>query len=136
MSHESTVTRLFDSYQEHDVGSVMSLVAPDLQFVDHPLSLTLGPEDFADWLAGGLETFPDVTIHDLRLVASGDTVVSLFVEEATHRGALPTADGEIAGTNRRIRLPICFVFEFGPDGLIHSGETYYDLDTLTRQVTT
>lgn len=136
MDTEHIVQRMFDHYNHHDVDALMALVGPDLRFVDHPQALTLDRDQFAVWLAEGMVTFPDVALTQLRHVASETTVISRFVEEATHLGPLPTPDGEIPPTGRRVSLPICFVLEVGPDGLIHGGETYYDVDTMLRQITT
>lgn len=134
MTHRATVQHLFDRYNDHDIDAIMELIADDLAFIDHPMAVTLDRQGYRDWMAEGVVTFPDAALIDIRHIVDGDTVVSLFVEEATHGGPLPTLDGEIAATGRKVSIPICFVFEFGADGLIHAGETYYDVNTMLEQV--
>lgn len=134
MSSKSAAERLIERYNAHDIDGLMSLVAADVAIVDHPMATTMDHGGVREWFAEGLVTFPDARLVNVRHIDSGDTVVTLFVEEATHGGPLPTLTGEIPATGRPISLPICFVLDVGEDGLIHAGEMYYDMDTLLQQV--
>lgn len=134
MTVKATAEKLIEYYNAHDIDGLMGLVAPDVEIVDHPMATTLGHDDVHEWFAEGLVTFPDARLSNVRHIAADTTVVTTFVEEATHGGPLPTLTGEIPATGRPISLPICFVLDVGADGLIHAGEMYYDMDSLLRQV--
>jgi steroid delta-isomerase-like uncharacterized protein len=81
------------------------------------------------WMAPFRESFPDVHMEAVQLVAEGDTVVARFVCSGTHlgpwRGHPPTG--------RRFRVDEVYFFEFS-DGRIARAWGLEDTDKRLKQL--
>ena len=96
-THKTVVRRLVDE--------VMN--AGRLDVVDELYTPELARQA-RDWIAPFRESFPDVRMEVVQLVAEGDTVAARFVCSGTHLGAWRGH----APTGRRFRVDEVYVFEF------------------------
>ena len=68
------------------------------------------------------------------LVAQGDNVVVEMVVTGTNTGPMLGPDGEmLPPTGQKTVLGLCDVMDF-KDGKVVGGRSYFDLDTIKRQL--
>jgi ketosteroid isomerase-like protein len=115
------------AFNARDWQSIERLIADDCVFVDARRIEHKGPVAFAnDYAKGWADAFSDGEVTEAKYYDAGDTVVAEFVGRGTNDGPL----GPMPATNRRIELPYCEIYHFGPDGKIVSGSAYFDMYAL------
>jgi steroid delta-isomerase-like uncharacterized protein len=131
MSMNSIAKRFFDEvWGAANVDLVDQLFGVD--YVGHPSgpeSPVRGPESVKQYVSNILTAFPDLTMKIEDQVSAGDTVVTRWVAQGTHRGELMGLDpterqGTVTGiTIQRLRK-----------GKIVEGWTSWDLFGLLQQL--
>ena len=115
----------------HDLAAVMGTFGPAARYDDEPWDEHYegqgGVRSFYEQLFRAL---PDVQIDVRGEHASATAVVVECVIRGTHRGAWRG----LPATGRRIELPLCGVYSFGPDDALAGERIYYDRATLLRQL--
>jgi len=108
----------------HDAAAAAMCTAPDVE-IQGPTGELRG-RDAVQLLAQTFMTaFPDNEWLEAHQVASGDTVVTEYVLEGTHSGALQTPMGALKPTGRRVASRACDVSRVR-DGEIYSAHLYWD----------
>lgn len=75
------------------------------------------------------KAFPDLKIEIKNIHVAGDTVITEFVANGTHRGELLG----VPPTGKIVRVPICNVIEFRDDK-IYAEREYFDTVVLLQQL--
>ena len=118
-------------FNARDWDSIRRLFADDCVFVDGRGVEHKGPDAFVnDYAKGWPDAFSDAEVTEAKYHDAGDTVVAEFVGTGTNDGPL----GPMPATNRRIELPYCEIYHFGPDGKIIGGHAYFDMYGMLVQL--
>jgi len=95
-----------------------------------------GPDAVLAYFKASRTTFPDQANEPIQLRAMEDAVLAEFWLTGTHKGSLPTPQGELAPTGKSIRVRMAAVFEFEPGtARIVSERVYFDRAEILRQLT-
>lgn len=87
-----------------------------------------GRRAFVDWLKGDKVVFPDGKITDQEVVVSGNKAAIRFTLEGTQKGPIPTPNGPIPASGRKVIIQATEFFTFNSSGkLVH-------LETLTNDL--
>lgn len=96
-----------------------------------------GEEAVRAYFASSRRAFPDQANEPILLRAMDNAVLAEFWLTGTHQGPLPTPQGALAPTGKKIRVRMAAVFEFAPGGdRIVCERVYFDSATILRQLTT
>jgi steroid delta-isomerase-like uncharacterized protein len=82
---------------------------------------------------GWATAFPDARATFHRALPSDTTVVLELTWNGTHKGPLPTPQGPIAATGKRIEIRSCFVTEIAGDKA-KLQRHYFDMATMLQQL--
>lgn len=95
-----------------------------------------GPEAVMAYFQNSRAAFPDQGNEPIALRPLGDdAVLAEFWLIGTHKGPLPTPQGPLAPTGKRIRVRMAAVFEFEPGGAgIVCERVYFDSAAILRQL--
>src|SRR5688572_10211287 len=94
-----------------------------------------GPEAVMGYFQASRRAFPDQGNEPIALRAMDDAVLAEFWLVGTHLGPLPTPQGELAPTGKRVRVRMAAVFEFEPGGAgIVCERVYFDSAAVLRQL--
>ena len=94
-----------------------------------------GPEAVMAYFKASRRAFPDQGNEPIALRAMDDAVLAEFWLVGTHLGPLPTPQGELAATGKRVRVRMAAVFEFEPGGAgIVCERVYFDSAAVLRQL--
>jgi steroid delta-isomerase-like uncharacterized protein len=115
----------------HDLAAVMETFGPVARYDDEPWDEHYdGRDRVRSFYEQLFRALPDVEIDVRGEHASAEAVVVECVIRGTHRGAWRG----LPATGRRIALPLCGVYTFGPDDALAGERIYYDRATLLRQL--
>jgi hypothetical protein len=115
--------RQFDRMAEH--------LREDLHYSDEPREMSMRSRDaFFDWLRDWTTAFSDARVADAEYLDGGDFTVCRFQARGTQDGQM----GPLAPTGERMDLPFCEILHWTSDGLMETGEVYYDQLTLLSQL--
>jgi ketosteroid isomerase-like protein len=92
-----------------------------------------GREQFVNWLKQDKVVFPDGKITDHEVVVSGNKAAIRFTLNATHGGPLPTPNGPLPATGRKVVIQATEFFTFNDAGkLVHLETLTNDLGAFTQ----
>jgi steroid delta-isomerase-like uncharacterized protein len=95
-----------------------------------------GEDEVRAYFAASRRAFPDQGNEPIAVRATEDAVLAEFWLVGTHLGPMPTPQGELAPTGRRVRVRMAAVFEFAPGGTgIVCERVYFDSSAVLRQLT-
>jgi steroid delta-isomerase-like uncharacterized protein len=95
-----------------------------------------GEDEVRAYFAASRRAFPDQGNEPIAVRATEDAVLAEFWLVGTHLGPMPTPQGELAATGRRVRVRMAAVFEFAPGGTgIVCERVYFDSSAVLRQLT-
>jgi SnoaL-like domain len=95
-----------------------------------------GPEAVMAYFQASRRSFPDQANEPIALRPMEDGVLAEFWLTGTHLGPLPTPQGELAATGKKIRVRMAALFEFEPGGTgIVCERVYFDSATVLGQLT-
>jgi steroid delta-isomerase-like uncharacterized protein len=115
----------------HDLDAVMDTFGTAARYDDEPWDEHYdGRDGVRSFYEQLFRALPDVEIDVRGEHSSLDAVVVECVIRGTHRGAWRG----LPATGRRIALPLCGVYTFGPDDALAGERIYYDRATLLRQL--
>ncbi len=131
MANSDIHRELHDMFNRRDFDGLRARFGADAVYVDHPRSISVkGPDEFVSWLQGWTAAMSDARCTDGRYLDAGDTTVSLFIGRGLNDGAM----GPFPASNNELTFPRCEVFTFDADGIVASGELYYDQSTILAQM--
>jgi steroid delta-isomerase-like uncharacterized protein len=125
---EDVFRAFLDRANGHDIAGMQDLVADEL-FYRNPLMGVSDKEGLRKFQAGLFEGLPDIECHLDRLVSEGGVVMAECTVTGTHTGNLFT----IPATNRKLVLPVVFVFDVAK-GKIQKWSSYFDATEMMRQL--
>jgi len=92
-----------------------------------------GRDQFVNWLKHDKVVFPDGKITDQEVIVSGNKAAIRFTLNATHGGPLPTPNGPLAATGRKVVIQATEFFTFNDAGkLVHLETLTNDLGAFTQ----
>jgi steroid delta-isomerase-like uncharacterized protein len=92
-----------------------------------------GSDAIVELNRGWKETFPDAHGTVERAVAANGTVTLEIVWEGTQEGALPTPEGELPPSHRRVKIKAAQVFDVEGDK-IKEAHHYFDMAGMLQQL--
>lgn len=133
-SNGDMVRKTYDAFNSRDFEAAVQYVHEDLDWTEVASGRRYqGPEgmlrEYREWA----RAFPDGSAEITNLVEGGEWVVVEFTVRGTNTGPMMGPDGEIPPTNKKIELQSCDVLRV-VDGRVTGGRSYFDLNTVTRQV--
>jgi predicted ester cyclase len=93
-----------------------------------------GREAIKENYAGLLRAFPDSDNEFWNIMTCGEHFIYEGTWRGTHTGPLPTPEGDIPPTGRKIELPFAFIAKMSPEGLIQEDRTYFDSALMMQQL--
>lgn len=130
----NNVTQFHKNFDNHEWDKNGPLVADDLHANSNGTELS-GRGEFIKRIARFVVPFPDVKITDLETVADGNKAAIRFVITGTQTGDLPTPNGVLHATNRKIKVDGIEYFTFNNEGKLVDLLTVEDLAGMMRQLT-
>ena len=92
-----------------------------------------GRDQFVAWLKHDKVVFPDGKITDHEVIVSGLRAAIRFTMNGTHGGPLPTPNGELPATGRKVVIQATEFFTFNENGkLVHLETLSNDLSAITQ----
>lgn len=92
-----------------------------------------GPSGFIREYTAWTRAFPDGRVEITNLIDAGDWIVVENVVRGTNTGPMLGPDGEIPATGKFVEVKLCDVMRLR-DGKVVEGRSYFDLDSLQRQL--
>lgn len=95
-----------------------------------------GRDAVLNYFINSRRAFPDQANEPILVRAMDDAVLAEFWLTGTHQGPIPTPQGELAPTGKKIRVRMAAVFEFAPGSArIVCERVYFDSAAILRQLT-
>jgi ketosteroid isomerase-like protein len=124
MSNVDVALALFTSIAEDDLDAVAACFAEHAEWVELPLGKTYrGPAGWRENVEYWREGFTDGKAEVTNVVDGGDTVIVEYTGSGLNDRPLPTPQGVVPPSGRRIEAAIVDVWEF-EDGKIVRGRSY------------
>jgi steroid delta-isomerase-like uncharacterized protein len=130
MDHSTTLRRLYELLNAHDIDAFGELLADD--FVEH--EETPGGDGSKDGVKNffrlQIAAFSDLALTPQDVVDGGDKVVARVRFTGTH-------DGELMGmpaTGKRVDVQLIDIMRFADDGLVHEHWGVFDAMAMMRQL--
>jgi ketosteroid isomerase-like protein len=95
----------------------------DVEFVS-PLGAFTGPDAVREFFSGMHASFSDWH-HDVTIEATGDVVAIEGTWNGTHSGPMPSPQGELPPTGKRLTVPFAGIVRVR-DGRVASVHNYFD----------
>jgi steroid delta-isomerase-like uncharacterized protein len=129
------IIRVFDAqdaaFNRHDPEAVAAAYADDARLIDQAAGGAVeGREAVKEYVGGYMAAFPDLTWERVGIEVDGDIGVEQWRASGTHERDMPG----LPATHRRMTIDGCSVMHFGPDGLIHQEDNYWDEAAMLRQL--
>ena len=121
-----------EAFNQRDFDAMVKHYADSISWTDRARGLTFRtPQEFKnEFLAGWVESSPDIRITDPRYIDAGQTVACTFTVVGTHAGPL----GAFPATGKEFALPLCEMWHFDSSGRVVGGDLYYDQVSLLMQL--
>jgi steroid delta-isomerase-like uncharacterized protein len=123
--------RSADAWNAHDPEGVAATYADDAEVLDVGFPQPLhGREAVRDMVAGYIAAFSDLRVEVSEPIVSGNRAAQEWKVTGTN-------DGELMGipaTGKTATTYGCATVEFGEDGLIHRGGSYWNAAALMAQL--
>lgn len=137
---DSIVRQFHINYSNNQVEKNGALVSDDI-VVELNGGASSGPngatfngrKEFVNWLKQDKVIFPDSVITDHEVIVSGNKAAIRFTQKGTHLGPLPTANGDLPATGRKVVIQATEFFTFNNEGkLVHLETLANDLGALNQ----
>ena len=123
-----------DAFNRADWEAFRGFTAPGCIYTETGTGRRVeGADPYIELCQGWKAAFPDVTGDIRNAIASNDTVAMEIVWEGTHTGPLPTPDGTIEPTGKRIHIEASDWIRFA-DGRAEETHHYLDVLMLLQQI--
>jgi len=130
MDHATTLRRLYDLINAHDIENFGVMLADD--FVEHE-DLPAGEpnrDGVKDFFRMQIAAFPDLAMTVEDVVDGGDKVVARVRFTGTHRGDFMG----MPATGRAVDVQLIDIMRFADDGLVHEHWGVFDQMTMMHQL--
>ncbi len=130
MDHTSTLRRLYDLINAHDIDAFGEFLADD--FVEHEELPAGGPtrDGVMDFFRMQIAAFPDLAMTVEDVVDGGDKLVARVRFTGTQ-------EGEFMGmpaTGRTVNVNVIDIMRFADDGLVHEHWGVFDAMAMMQQL--
>ena len=130
----AVIANLYAAYNRRDIEAWAASFAVDATWTNVPTDETfVGPDGQRDNYAAWNGPFPAGQCVDLRIRGGGDVIVAEFNGDGVNTGPLPTPDGDLPPTNRRVVVAFCDVHQVR-DGLVIDTRRYWDQAAVAAQL--
>ena len=132
MANLETYRAGHEAFNQRDFDAMVKHYADSISWTDRARGLTFRtPQEFKHvFLAGWVQSSPDIRITDRSYIDAGQTVVCTFTVVGTHDGPL----GPFPATSKPFALPLCEMWHFDASGRVVGGGLYYDQVSLLMQL--
>ena len=128
------ILKLFEAFNNHDIQSMLPLIADQFDWFDVPSNVHLrNKDDFKSFIQNWTTGFPDAKIEVKSQLVSGNYVVTEYIGRGTHQGTFKMMGKPIPPTNRKLELRYCDV-SLLKDGKLAQVHSYFDVASLARQL--
>lgn len=127
--------KITKAYNSRDAAVMAQLYSEDALVIQsgEPEPIR-GRKAIEESMAAFLRAFPDLEIEFLNILISDNHIVFEQVVRGTNTGPLPSPEGDIPPTGRRVELKSVWIARITPEGLIEEDRTYYDTADFMRQL--
>lgn len=134
MTADEVTRKQSNSLARHDIEAFKDCYSVNAVVIDPQYAEPLrGREAIGKDIADFLVALPDLELKVTRTIVHGTLYAAEVVMSGTQKGPLVTPTGEVAATNKRIRIPACLVVALDKDGLIAEERRYFDLANALSQ---
>jgi steroid delta-isomerase-like uncharacterized protein len=120
-----------DAWQQRSAAAVCACFAPGGTYVNPAVPDGIEGNAIKEMVAASLAGFSDLRFEVvMALAAEPDCGVMQWIMHGTNDG--PVAPG-LEATGKKVALPGCNVFRFGPDGIVRC-DVYFDQATFAAQL--
>jgi predicted ester cyclase len=131
--YRATAERAFALMNAHDLAQLKSVFADSCEVTMPGMPPVRGPEAFAQVVGGWISAFPDLKHEIVGYVEEGDRASWQVRVTGTHTGPLPTPDGPVPATGKRIKIDALDVARF-ENGKAVSWHVYFDQLPFLQQL--
>jgi ketosteroid isomerase-like protein len=125
---------LVEAFNRRDYERAAGLVTDSCEFLDVAAGETYhGPEGIVEAFRTWESAFPDMVIRTLSIVETERGAAGEFVGRGTHDGPLPSPEGEIGPTGKKVDERFSIIAEVEA-GKITGFREYYDAMTMMAQL--
>jgi steroid delta-isomerase-like uncharacterized protein len=122
------------AFNEKDWDAVRASITSDFVYDEVATNRKVqGVEQVIPLWQGWATAFPDAKCTFDRVLPGDSTVVLELTWNGTHKGPLPTPQGPIPATGKRIDIRACFVTEIAGDKA-KMQRHYFDMATMLQQL--
>ena len=134
MSSVDIAREQIEAFNAGDWDRFQATIAPDCVY-DEPGTQrhVEGSDEILEINRGWREAFPDAHGTVERAVAADGTVTLEITWEGTQDGTLPTPEGEIPPSHRRVKIKAAQVFDIEGDK-IKEAHHYFDMAGMLQQL--
>ncbi len=118
------------AFNQRNFDDAVATMSEDVVYHDRARGETYrGRDGFKEFMKSWVESFSDAKASEPTYHDAGDTVIAQFVGRGVNDGPL----GSLPPTEKELNLHICEVLRFDDEGLVVSGNIYYDrLQMMTQ----
>ena len=130
----ATARAFNEAYNARDWRAAAALSAPDVRIVNVATGDSFaGADGVRRYFEGWSGAFPDSRIETTLAAGDETAAVTEFLGRGTHSGPLPSPNGPIPPTGKRVEVHFCQVLEF-QGGKITRARLYFDGMSLLGQL--
>ncbi len=132
--YEQLTRELHDLFSNNEFDKCLEMVAENAEITSMAAQMTFrGRSEFANFMMGFKQAFPDVTITHKNMVTNGNKVAVEFTATGTHTGPLQGPTGVIPPTGKKVTINASEFIEW-QDGRFTKLVNYQDSASLMRQI--
>jgi steroid delta-isomerase-like uncharacterized protein len=135
MNAQDFVKRNVEAINSHNPDAVANLFTKDAVVMDPFYSNPLkGRAEIRRDMEIFYTAFPDLRIDVSNTLIQNDWIAGEFTMVGTHKGALESPTGNIAPTDRKIKIQIASFVRLNSEGLATENNRYYDVAGILQQL--
>ncbi len=127
---EQSASEIVAAYSAHDVDTILSFMAEDVEIIGEDGSVVTGKEQMRENLEGLFKSFPDFTMESVAVFGKGNRVCGQWHATGTASGA---NEGEEAMAGKQFSVPGVTITEW-EDGKVVRSTLYADMATVLTQL--
>ena len=133
ISAQQLAERLQQAFNDSVLAMHAALYAEDAVYYEASQKVQ-GREAVQELLAVWYQAFSEVRLEYRKVWTCDDHFIYEGTMYGTHTGSLPTPEGDVPPTGRKIEIPFAFIAKMSTEGLIQEDRTYFDSALMTQQL--